>query len=40
MNLRKHVFQFFRISRSSKDKKYKDEGGQEAEGRGEVDGKW
>ena len=48
MNLRKHVFlihiitlffPIFKISRSSKDKKHKDEGAQEAEGGGEVDGK-
>ena len=33
------TLQFLKISRSSKDKKHKDEGGQEAEGQAEVDGK-
>ena len=33
-------FQFFKICRSSEDEKCKDEGRQEVEGGGEVDGKW
>ena len=34
------LFSNFQISRSSDDKKCKDEGGQEVEGGAEVDGKW